>query len=206
MGEAPPPPPPDMGPALADSGCPAPSPLGPADVPSGYLPAETVRFDHAADGDTATFGFPTSGEHTVRFLYVNTEESHGAETTDFGIQTGRLVQSRFEAATEVVVVVREQPGSPGQPNLDPFDRWLGLVFLDGELFETTLLREGLTAYYTEFGCAPEPLHSAFVNAEAEARANGRGIWTAGHPTDYRQVIARWNDDGCRPSYDEPYCR
>lgn len=202
----PPPPPLDAGPPQVDSGCPAPARLTPADVPPGYLPAEVVRFDHAADGDTATFGFPSSGEHIVRFLYVNTEESHGAETTAFGTATGEIVMARFADATEVVVAPREDTGVPGTPDLDPYDRWLGLVFVDGELFQTWLLREGLSAYYTQFGCAPEPYHSTFLNAEAEARANERGIWAPGHPTDYRAVLATWNRTGCRPGYDAPYCR
>ena len=94
------------------------------------------------------------------------------------------------------------------PDLDPFDRWLGLVFVDGELFETRLVREGLSAYFTEFGCAPEPLHTALLLAEAEARANRRGIWAPGHPTDYAAVFSRWfGSSRCRPNpfRNQPYC-
>lgn len=188
------------------SPCPAPVAPTPADVPEGYLASAAVELVRVVDGDTAHFLFD-GREEIVRFLYVNTEESHGSETTAFGTATEARVRDEIEAATEIVVAVREEWDAPGEPDLDPYDRWLSLVFVDGTLFQTHLVQEGLSAYYTRFGCAPDPVHTSMVFAEAEARAARRGIWAAGHPTDYEDVLESWiGDSDCRPNpYREPYC-
>jgi endonuclease YncB( thermonuclease family) len=112
----------------------------------------------------------------------------------------------LKAGKEFAVAVQE--GTPkGTPLLDTFGRTLGLVFVDGTLFQTTLVRDGYTAYYTQFGCAASPIHEALLYAEAEANANKRGIWQAGHPTSYETVLARWmGKSTCRPNpYKGAYC-
>lgn len=204
----------DSGPPTVDSGCPAPQPVTPASVPSGFLPPVSVRYVHAVDGDTAEFSFPVIGETRVRFLWVNTEESHAvpaSENTAFGIMTAATVARYFSGEHAFVAVRQANPRMPMQPNLDPYDRPLSLIFMDGVLFQQRLVREGLSAYYTDFGCAPEPIHSALLFAEAEARANRRGIWAPGHPTNYAEVFSRWIGTGsnaCRPNpfRNQPYCR
>lgn len=195
----------DRGPPLLDSGCPTPRPITVADVPSGFLAPSMVRYIRTVDGDTAHFSFAIIGESTVRFLWVNTEESHAqnpADNTAFGVQTAAAVTGYLGAGHDFVVVRQSDQRMPTTPNLDPYGRTLGLVFVDGQLFQERLVREGLSAYYTDFGCAPEPIHSALLNAEAEARANHRGIWAPGHPTNYAEVFSRWITGGtraCRPN-------
>jgi len=189
------------------SGCPAPPVVTPADVPPAYLPAVEVTLVRPTDGDTAHFYFPGSGEQIVRFLHINTEESYGPETTAFGIETKEAVAAFLTAAHTIHVAPQDSWRMPGTPRLDPYGRWLGIVFVDGELLETRIVREGWSAYYTEFGCAPEPIHSSLLYAEAEANAGARGIWEPGHPTDYRAVFDDWiGADTCRPNpYVRPYC-
>lgn len=191
---------------LADSGCPAPAKITTAQLPVGYLAPERVNLNYTVDGDTAHFYFK-SGEHIVRFLYVNTEESSGADATAFGTATKKAMDGWLRAATEIVVAPR-QGKTAGSPDLDPYMRWLGLVFVDGELLQTRIMREGYGAYYSAYGCAPAPLHEAFIHAEAEANANDRGIWAPGHPTDYRKVLADWmGTNRCRPNpFEGPYCK
>lgn len=190
----------------ADSGCPPPAKITPAQIPAGYLPAERVNLNYTVDGDTAHFYFK-DGNKILRFLYVNTEEASGAETTAFGTATKGVMDGWLRAAKEIVVAPREGK-TAGSLDLDPYMRVLALVFVDGELLQTRIIREGYSAYYTLYGCAPAPLHDAFVNAEAEANANRRGIWTPGHPTDYRKVLAEWiGTSKCRPNpYNAPYCK
>lgn len=205
----------DSGVPREDSGggasrCPAPSRIAPGDVRASiYLDPVVVTLTRPVDGDTAHFLFPDGvGDHTVRFLNVNTEESYGDATTDFGIETKAVVRRYLEAATEIVVQRGNSRSMPGTPQLDPYDRWLSLVYVDGELLQTRLIREGWSAYYTQFGCARDPAHTAMVLAEAEARAAQRGIWRAGHPTDYREVLAGWiGRNHCRPNpfEGEAYC-
>lgn len=189
---------------LADSGCPAPAKITPAEVPTGYMPAERVNLNYTVDGDTAHFYF-SAGEFVVRFLYVNTEETSGADKTAFGAVSKAAIDGWLKGATEIKVATRLDKG---MPDLDPYMRRLALVFVDGELLQTRILREGHSAYYTQYGCAPAPLHDAFVRAEAEANANDRGIWKAGHPTDYNKVLADWmGTNRCRPNpFTAPYCK
>lgn len=196
-------------PPLVDSGCPAPADIGPTPAPARFLEPRTVPLLRNTDGDTAHFGFPIVGDVTVRMVWVNTEESHGDRTTDFGVMTAATVARYLNEAREIVVTREEDTAHPGQPNLDTYGRTLALVYVDGTSFQVRLVREGLSAYYTEFGCAPEPLHTAMLNAEAEARANRRGIWAPGHPTDYAAVLRSWiGTRGCRPNpfLGQPYCR
>jgi endonuclease YncB( thermonuclease family) len=187
------------------SACPAPATIGLPDVPAGFLPPEEVNLAYDVDGDTAHFYFK-SGEQIVRFLFVNTEEVVGAEKTDFGQKSKDAVKAILEGATKIVVVVREGK-TAGMPDLDPFNRWLGLVFVDGALLETRIVREGWTAYYTKYGCAPPKLHESLLYAEAEAWAAQRGVWEPGHATDYKPILVEWGADKCGANpYSGPLCK
>ncbi|MFO0605775.1 MAG: thermonuclease family protein [Polyangiales bacterium] len=193
---------------FVDSGCPASAPVPLSMVPStGFLAPVRARFVRAVDGDTAHFVVPIRGEIIVRMLWVNTEESHGTETTAFGVATGNWAMQVMPSVAEYTLVPQADSRNPTQPALDPYDRTLALVFADGELWQRRLVREGRTAYYTDFGCAPMPIHNALLYAEAEARAAGRGIWAPGHPTDYAEVFSRWISNRCRPNpfRAQPYC-
>jgi micrococcal nuclease len=196
---------------VPDGGCPAPTRVTTTNVPPGFLGVQRVYLSRAIDGDTAHLAYLADGgfvTQAVRFLYINTEESHGAETTDFGIETAGVVEQYLREAREIHMAVRENPSRPGQPSLDPFDRWLAIIFVDGELFESRIVREGLSAYYTKFGCAREPVHTNLLYSEAEARANRRGVWEPDHPTDYRVVLEDWiGNSTCRPNpYVNRACR
>jgi endonuclease YncB( thermonuclease family) len=202
----------DQGPPVLDSGCPAPQAVTPSSVPSGFLAPISMFYVRTVDGDTAHFRY-MGVENTVRFLWVNTEEAHArpaSKNTAFGIQTAETVTGYLGAGRAFTVVRQASATMPTMPALDTFDRTLALVFVDGELFQLRLVREGLSAYYTDFGCAPEPIHSSLLFAEAEARANRRGIWAPGHPTNYADVLTRWIGTGtraCRPNpfRNQSYC-
>jgi endonuclease YncB( thermonuclease family) len=192
----------------ADSGCPAPARITPEMVPADYLPAQRVTYLRSTDGDTAHFAFPIVGDTTVRFLWVNSEESSGDERTAFGTRTSQEVARIMAAGTMFQVARHRASAGSSEPELDQFGRTLALVFMDGELFQTRLVREGWTAYYTAFGCPTAPLHQTLLLAEAEARANRLGIWAPNHPTNYATVFAQWiGTRGCRPNpfRNQPYC-
>jgi endonuclease YncB( thermonuclease family) len=99
-----------------------------------------------------------------------------------------------------------QDGGNGMPNTDPYMRILALVFVDGALLQSRIVREGYSAYYALFGCPPSPIHESLLWSEAEAFGAKRGIWAPGHPTDYSKVLAGWNVRMCRPNpFVAPYC-
>lgn len=193
--------------ATVPNACPAPKLLGPTDVPPGFLAPVKVTIAGVADGDSGRYNFPNAQNQGVRMLFVNTEESFGSEMTDFGVQTKGIVIKWITEAKEIQVAVRESFKGSNKPDNDPFERWLSLMFLDGELLQTRLVREGLTAYYTAFGCAPAPIHEALLHAEAEANANKRGIWSPGPHNDYRAAFDEWiGTRTCRPNpFKGPYC-
>lgn len=189
--------------------CPAPPTVAPADVAGkGFLAPVKVTYMRTVDGDTAHFVLPPSaplaGERTFRFLYVNTEEASGAEQTAFGVATVPVVKGWLAAASDIQVAMQDD--GKGMPNTDPYMRILTLVFVDGALLQTRIVREGYSAYYALFGCAPSPVHESLLYSEAEAFAAKRGIWAPGHPTDYKQVLAMWGVRNCRPNpFEGPYC-
>jgi endonuclease YncB( thermonuclease family) len=190
------------------SGCPAPNVVTPDDLPAGFLPAEKVTLIRNVDGDTAHFKF-ADGERDVRFLYVNTEETHGDTTTQFGLDAASAIANYLNNAQEIMAAPEEDKKNPGKPHLDTYGRTLAVIFVDGDLFETRQVREGWTPYFTEFGCAADPIHSALLYAEAEAKANERGVWEPGHPTDYSAVLKQWiGSSTCRPNpyKNQPYCK
>ncbi len=194
-------------PSTPDSGCPPPALLSVANVPPGYMPAVTVTIARLIDGDSDNFNFPNAQAQGVRLLFVNTEESGGPEMTDFGVQTKEIAHAYLRSAKSLQIAVRESRPGSGMPDLDPYNRWLSLLFVDGELFQTWLVRQGLSAYYTVFGCAPAPIHEALLYAEAEANAANRGIWGPGPHNDYKAVLEQWiGNRTCRPNpYKSPYC-
>ena len=192
----------------ADSGCSAPARITPEMVPADYLPVQRATYLRSTDGDTAHFALPIVGDTTVRFLWVNCEESSGDERTAFGSYTSQQVARIMAAGTMFQVARHRASAGSTEPELDQFGRTLALVFMDGELLQTRLIREGWSAYYTAFGCPTAPLHQTFLLAEAEARANRVGIWAPNHPTNYATVFAQWiGTRGCRPNpfRNQPYC-
>ncbi len=190
------------------SECPAPGKLAPTDLPLGYLAPVEVTLRFAVDGDTARFDFPGAADQSVRFLFVNAEETSGQYETTFGHEAATAVRGYLEAASTIVIAQKEvaPPGS-GVGELDPYDRRLALVFVDGELLETRIVREGWSPYFTKFGCATNPVHETLLRAEAEANATERGLWADGHPTDYQATAYIWlGSTHCRPNpFQAPYC-
>jgi micrococcal nuclease len=107
---------------------------------------------------------------TIRFIGVDTPETvapgqpmecYGPEASNFATArlTGRVVDLEFD---------REL--------IDPYGRTLAYAWLDGRLFDETLVRRGFAeakAY------RPNTAHQAqFDAAEASARDSGRGLWGA----------------------------
>jgi endonuclease YncB( thermonuclease family) len=171
-----------------------------AELP-GFSPPMVVKLHRPVDGDTAHFLGP-GGLYKVRFLWVNTEETHGERATAFGVVAAERMQKWLFESSRIELYF--QLAADGSPARDSYGRYLALVALDGELAELRLVREGLSPYYTSFGCAPSPLHEAMLAAEAEAHATARGLWAPGHPTDYHEVFRRWlSHRHCRP---DPFSR
>lgn len=194
-----------------DTGAPCgpPKEVVTADVGAGLLAPVAVEYLYAVDGDTVHLRWQGQ-DRSFRLVYVNTEEASGTEATAFGKLTANFLKDWLDASKARGMPFLAAPQDKGgQPNVDPYGRILSLLFVGGVLVQQRLVREGWSAYYTVFGCAPEPIGTALLLSEKEAREAQLGIWKPGHPKDYAQVLSTWTvgQGACRPNpfAGQPYC-
>jgi endonuclease YncB( thermonuclease family) len=188
--------------------CPAPADFAIEEARANYLPPIEVSLVEAIDGDTAVVRLTSGLTQRIRFVHINTEEKSGAQATSFGKHTEFYVRWLLEKGSTIHIASRRAPNNPDAPDTDVFGRWLALVWLDGGLLQRHLVREGFSAYYTDYGCAEGSLHDVLLHAEAEANQNNRGIWAPHHRTDYEEVLRGWiGRSSCRPNpfEHELYC-
>ncbi|EPE2272439.1 thermonuclease family protein [Enterococcus faecalis] len=132
------------------------------------IPSEFVK---AVDGDTAKFTVNGTTE-TVRFLLIDTPETvkPGTDPQLFGKEASEQTKKLLTEATSVEIELDQ-----GQAR-DKYDRLLAYVFIDGELLQDRLVREGLAriAYIN----APSTKYlSELQNSEKQAKNAKYGIWS-----------------------------
>jgi micrococcal nuclease len=130
---------------------------------------DLVAVTKVTDGDTIHVTYRGQDER-VRLIGVDTPEVawYGGHGECFGPQSARYTQSRLSGArvrVEFDVALRDRYG-----------RLLAYVYLGDELFNLTLVRLG---YATADPVPPDTrMAGAFSGAQADARAAGRGLWSA----------------------------
>ncbi|MBN1447833.1 MAG: thermonuclease family protein [Bacteroidetes bacterium] len=174
------------------------------------------------DGDT----FRIEGlDRGVRFLFIDTEEVPRGETaakqleqlrstwphayherrgdnpfpikmpSPFGWETAEAARQWF---SDVDSIRLERDSNDNIYGF--FGRWLAYVFAkkNGSWlnYNVECVRMGWSPYYGKYGFS-ERFHDAFLIAEREARAAGRGIWdpTEQHYPDYDERLRWWNTRG-----------
>jgi micrococcal nuclease len=157
--------------ACGRPGSPAATERGPSSA-SGRGPApeaEVVPVTKVTDGDTIRVTYRGTDE-PVRLIGVDTPEVpwYGAEGECFGIEAGAYATQRLSA--RMVDLVFDEDVR------DRFGRLLAYVYLGDELFNLTLVQMG---FATAHSVAPNTsMASAFRTAQVQARAAGRGLWSA----------------------------
>jgi endonuclease YncB( thermonuclease family) len=171
------------------------------------------------DGDTLHVSRHGAVEK-LRLLSVDTEEKLTGRSFDpakpetvFGQETMLWAQELFAARAGEDGVTRVGLRFPGGVEArDVYGRLLCHVLLDdGTDFNVQLVREGKSPYFNKYGNSLL-CHEAFVAAQAEARAAGRGIWdprtnaptTPGAPAakrDYSRLLPWWQ---CRAEAVDAY--
>lgn len=133
--------------------------------------AERASVSRVIDGDTLVL----ADGRTVRLLGIDTPETvhpDMAGPQPFGEEAARRLRSLVEG--------REVRLERDVSDTDHFGRSLRHLWLDRELVTHTLLREGLG--YAQ-AVPPDRRHAGSLReAEAAARAAGRGLWGADRPT------------------------
>jgi micrococcal nuclease len=147
------------------AGCSSSSPHGRGgDGPAGAVPVTKVT-----DGDTIHVTYQGHDER-VRLIGVDTPEVpwYGGTEECFGVQAGLYARRRLtERSVRLAFDVNRR---------DRYGRLLAYVYLGSELFNLTLVRLG---YATADPVPPDTRMAAdFERAEGEARAAGRGLWSA----------------------------
>ena len=128
----------------------------------------TARVERVVDGDTLVVRY--QGEnHTVRLIGVDTPESvhPTAPVEHFGAEASAFTRARLDGQTVELVT------DPAGDTVDAFGRLLRLVYLDGENFNATLIREGYGHAIRGFDYSMRP---EFIALENQARIQGRGLW------------------------------
>jgi len=192
----------------ATAWCPAPGTLTLAESPRDYLRPIEVKLDSALDGDTAYFRLSSGTVQRVRFMHINAEEvkhSTGSahanvKATPFGEYTQTYVRNLLERAKTIHIASHRSPTNWYAPDADVFDRWLALIWVDGELLQQKLVQEGFSAYYTKYGCAKGALHDILLRSEAEANQQNKGVWNPAYREEHRPILESWIEtDACRPN-------
>jgi micrococcal nuclease len=141
---------------------------GPTTPALAQTDTQQVTVTDVVDGDTIDVSAQVEGTNRIRLIGVDTpevfggEEPCGPEASDFTTEQleGQDVTLEFD-----------------EDRVDPYGRALAYVWvpdLDGELFNETLVRQGLATVDTF-----EPnvkYEERFVAAENEAEAEGIGVW------------------------------
>lgn len=136
-----------------------------------------VTLHSSIDGDTARFIFPGETEYrSVRFVGIDTPETY-PNTDPWGPEAKAYTASVLENATEIWVAKDPTTGL-----YDGYERNLGLIWVDGVLLNYELVRLGHTKNnYSDENMTlvfeNVSLDRWFKNAEAEAKAEARNIWS-----------------------------
>ena len=131
---------------------------------------------HVRDGDTIEVRFSDGREEAIRLLDVNTPETvkPNAPVECYGPEASHHTKARLcgdptgKSCTGVTVQLELAP------ERDRYNRLLGYVWLEGELFNEELVSLGL-AYFNDYGNPHQ--HTARIQAAATAaQAAGIGLW------------------------------
>jgi len=160
---------------------PPPTPTLPAGPEFACIPPDAPRVRarvlQVYDGDTIAvkMGFQVA---RVRYQGIDTPETkrRGDEPAHpWGLAAKRRNQELVSGKWVTLV------WDPRSEDHDHYGRLLRYVIVDDVFVNYQLLKEGLAWYYvTDHACGP-----AFLEAEAEARAARRGLWSGMTPTPIR---------------------
>ncbi len=152
-------------------------------VPS--LKAGEYYVSKAVDGDTVEVKTSTGKTETVRFIGIDTPETHDPRKAVqcFGTVAAAKTKQLVEGKT-----VRLETDPSGDDH-DKYKRLLRYVYLGDTFINQYLVQQGYAFAYTVF---PNSKLDEFRTWEKEARENNRGLW-AGCSIDESNQIKQTNN-------------
>lgn len=140
-----------------------------------------VKFIEGIDGDTAKFDM--NGEIIkVRFLAIDTPESvHPTkEVQAYGVEASNFTKQKLQNAQKI-----ELEFDNNSDKKDKYDRYLSWVWVDGELLQDILVKEGLAK--VAYLYADYKYTSVLQESEKESKEAKIGIWQDEIQENYSEV-------------------
>lgn len=131
---------------------------------SSYTAYDEIRGKvvRVADGDTITIREPDSEQTKVRLFGIDAPERGQA----FGQKSRRTLAGLIANQTVDILIEDE----------DQYGRIVGIVLLDEENINLSMVKSGMAWVYRRYQDDPE-----WLEAEANARDAGRGLWSVPNP-------------------------
>ena len=130
-----------------------------------------VKFADTVDGDTAKF-IMNGEEITVRFLGIDTPETVKPNTPvqPYGPEASDFTKTKLTNASKIELEFDEN----SDPK-DKYDRYLAWVWVDGELLQNLIIKEGLAQTYM---LQNNYMYAGLLQtSEYEAKNSKIGIWS-----------------------------
>ncbi|WP_042347857.1 thermonuclease family protein [Bacillus massiliigorillae] len=135
-------------------------------------PTYEATVEKVTDGDTLTISYKNK-QQRVRLLLVDTPESvkQGVDPQPFSIEASNFVKELLPIGTKVII----EPGVEGH-EYDKYNRLLAYVYVNGEMLNKTLIREGFAR--VGFIYKPNTRYlDEFLKIQDEAKLNKKNIWS-----------------------------
>ena len=132
-------------------------------------PRFNAKVIHVADGDTVTIAF-NGKEEKVRLLLVDTPESvHPSKPVQpYGVESSNFTKKSLDGRNVEVEL--------GNPERDKYGRLLAYLYIDGKMYNETLLEKGYAR--VAYVYVPNTRYvDEFRDIQDKARAKGIGIWS-----------------------------
>lgn len=139
--------------------------------PKEELKKVKVTVDRVVDGDTVNVIMPDGSEESIRLLLIDTPESvhPGKPDQPYGEEASDFAKETLQEGDTVTLEI-------GNPARDDYDRLLGYIWTEGEIFNQMLIEEG----YARVAYVYEPntkYLDKFVRTEEKAENAGQNIWS-----------------------------
>lgn len=132
-----------------------------------YADKIEVELSKCVDGDTARFIIETE-EKSVRFLAINTPESTNKKEP-FGKEASDFTCNKLRQANKIEIEYDDNSNKT-----DKYDRVLAWIFVDGELLQELIIKEGLGEVDYLYG--DYKYTSNLELAQTTAKLNKVGMW------------------------------
>lgn len=121
------------------------------------------------DGDTIDVQLADGARERVRYIGIDTPEENSNGVPECFAQEATVANQQWVAGKTITLV-------SGNENRDQYSRLLRYVYVDGELVNELLVRDGFAVTLT---IPPNTrLASTFQKHERDAQAQARGLWGA----------------------------